>query len=71
MSHPPHAHQPSFLIADWPVCPRCKVTMIFADVAIHDDDHDLRSFECRTCQHSERIVIAAKQAANGTSSGSV
>jgi hypothetical protein len=34
--------------------------MIFANVSIHDDDHDLRTFECKGCLYAENVVVAAE-----------
>jgi hypothetical protein len=42
-----------------PLCPKCAKAMEFSAVAIHDDDHDVRTFECRSCQCTERVIVAA------------
>jgi hypothetical protein len=38
-------------------CPNCGQKMRFSSVAIYDDDHDLRTFECGPCQHSEHVTV--------------
>ena len=48
---------PDYFLADWPVCSGCGVKMRFVNVSNYDDDHDLRTFECRPCQQSEDMLV--------------
>ena len=43
--------------SDRPSCLKCREPMRFMSVAVRDDDHDLRTFECSTCGYSEATVV--------------
>jgi transposase-like protein len=45
-----------------PPCPRCGSPMWLVRLDPHDEGHDLRSFECKVCDHSESKVVQFKQA---------
>jgi hypothetical protein len=49
--------EPSSPDLDRPTCFSCGQPMVFAAVAIHDDDHDLRTFECSSCRRSETVMV--------------
>jgi transposase-like protein len=48
-----------------PTCPKCSTTMMLARIEPHSDGHDLRTFECPECDHSESSVVRFRQAAIG------
>jgi hypothetical protein len=41
-------------------CPRCRAPMWLVRLEPHDGNHDLRTFECKVCLHSESIVVNYK-----------
>jgi predicted RNA-binding Zn-ribbon protein involved in translation (DUF1610 family) len=40
-----------------PSCPKCGTTMVFTRIVPHAPGHDLRTFECPTCEHVETEVV--------------
>ena len=43
-------------------CPNCGSPMWLTRISKFDADHDLRTFECKVCEHSESAVIEFKAA---------
>ena len=50
--------QRSFI--DQPSCPKCGSAMWLACIEPDKSDHDLRTFECPTCKHTETKVVKFK-----------
>ena len=40
-----------------PLCPKCAAMMLLARIEPASPGHDRRTFECRKCGHSERVVV--------------
>jgi hypothetical protein len=40
-----------------PPCPKCRNPMWLVRLTKYDDKHDLRSFECKVCEHSENRIV--------------
>jgi DNA-directed RNA polymerase subunit M/transcription elongation factor TFIIS len=40
-----------------PVCPKCNKRMVLTQVQAAKPDHDLRTFECRYCEHRESLLV--------------
>jgi hypothetical protein len=40
-----------------PPCARCGTTMVLARIEPHTPGHDMRTFECPACDHSESSVV--------------
>ena len=40
-----------------PPCPKCRAPMWLVQFCKVDADHDLRTFECKVCDHSESKVV--------------
>jgi hypothetical protein len=51
-SAPPHVELPS--------CPLCGRKMWLSRIEPEKPDHDRRTFECATCNHSESVVVKFK-----------
>jgi hypothetical protein len=34
--------------------------MNFVNISVHDDDHDLRTFQCEICQYTKNVFVAAE-----------
>jgi hypothetical protein len=45
---------------DRPDCTECGARMRLARIEPAQPDHDLRTFECPVCQHSESIAVKYK-----------
>ena len=43
-----------------PPCPRCGMPMWLVRIAKFDATHDLRTFECKVCEHTENKVVEFK-----------
>jgi transcription elongation factor Elf1 len=39
-----------------PECPKCGTQMLLARVVPDSSEHELRTFECPICEHSEEVV---------------
>ena len=40
-----------------PECPMCAAQMYLARIEPEKPGHDLRTFECRECEHVERVLV--------------
>ncbi len=45
-----------------PSCPKCGQPMWLVRLSRYDATHDLRSFECQVCEHTESNVVEFKAA---------
>jgi DNA-directed RNA polymerase subunit M/transcription elongation factor TFIIS len=43
-----------------PPCNKCGATMLLARIEPDKPGHDLRTFECPKCEHSETVVVKFK-----------
>ena len=43
-----------------PLCSKCSRQMWLARIEPFDPNHDMRTFECPACDHSESIVVKYK-----------
>ena len=50
--------EPSLLPIRRPGCPKCESRMILASITPGPEGFDLRTFECRGCDHSYTAAIA-------------
>jgi hypothetical protein len=50
--------QPLQQLLERPVCSKCGTKMWLARIEPHDrPDHDVRTFECSECDHSEIMTV--------------
>ena len=47
-------------VIDHPPCPKCGLPMWLARIEPDKLDHDLRTFECPSCEHTETKVVKYK-----------
>ena len=40
-----------------PPCPKCGLPMWLVNLSKVDLEHDLRTFECKVCEHTESAVV--------------
>lgn len=65
----PHARpDPSLVPLLRPRCPKCESRMMLASITPGPEGFDLRSFECRRCDHSY-ITAIARDPMNAVSAG--
>jgi hypothetical protein len=43
-----------------PPCPTCSTPMWLLRLAPFNDDHDLRTFKCQVCDHTESMKVKFK-----------
>jgi hypothetical protein len=43
-----------------PPCTKCGNPMWLVRLSSFDDDHDLRTFKCQVCLHSETVTVKFK-----------
>ena len=43
-----------------PPCPTCGNPMWLFRLSQFDDDHDLRTFKCQVCEHTESTIVQFK-----------
>ena len=43
-----------------PPCPKCTAPMWLVQLSKVDSEHDLRTFECKVCDHTESKIIKFK-----------
>ena len=46
-------------------CPKCRTRMVLARIAPGPAGFELRTFDCSTCNHVEKIVIASDPTKSG------
>ena len=53
-----HDHQPLQQLPERPNCSKCGAKMWLARIEPHDQPgHDVRTFECPECDHSEIVTV--------------
>jgi hypothetical protein len=53
------SHRPSLTTIEHPNCPRCRqARMSLARIAPGPRGYDMRTFECRKCEHVHTVTIA-------------
>lgn len=60
--------EPSLLPVRRPQCPKCESRMMLASIAPGPEGFDLRTFECRQCDHSF-VTAVARDPMNAVSAG--
>jgi len=45
-----------------PPCPKCGNPMWMTRISKYNTDHDLRTFECKVCDHVESNIVEFKAA---------
>jgi hypothetical protein len=55
-----HTFDPARLVLQQPKCPKCGLPMWLARIEPDKPDHDRRTFECPSCEHSHTEVVKYK-----------
>jgi len=43
-----------------PPCPKCGAPMWLVRMSAFDDTHDLRTFNCQVCEHTQSMAVKFK-----------
>jgi len=57
-----HSQTPPVVRELQPPCPKCGNAMWMTRISKYDADHDLRTFECKVCDHIESNIVEFKAA---------